>query len=193
LNSIDAERLKFLQRRRKPFRRRPTFAWRAFVTSELVKLHGQQYHCSVCSWLQRDRDGGVDHFLGLGPVRAASLKSSPLGLVAALAQRGRVSRRRTTRRRSRNAARIHHCSSLRHRPPSATIHAPPNVTITPQSDRSRIGSKLYLSRDRRHAEVLDLRLAAALIGLHGHRGRTDSDRYRERHSTDHQPYHAQSP
>jgi hypothetical protein len=80
--------LKFLPRRRKPFRRRATFAWRAFVTSELVELHGQQYHCSVCSGFQRDRYSGVDHLFGLGPVRVASLKSSPLGLVAALAQRG---------------------------------------------------------------------------------------------------------
>ena len=87
---IDAERLKFLRRRRKPFRRRATFAWRAFVTSELVKLYGQQYHCSVCSWLQRDRDGGVDHLFGLGPVRAASLKSSPLGEVIATRPRGRA-------------------------------------------------------------------------------------------------------
>ena len=92
---IDAERLKFLRRRRKPFRRRATFAWRAFVTSELVKLYGQQNHCSVCSWLQRDRDGGVDDLSGLGPVRAVSLKSSPLSLVAALAKRAHASRRRT--------------------------------------------------------------------------------------------------
>ena len=110
---IDAERLKFLRRRRKPFRRRATFAWRAFVTSELVKLYGQQYYCSVCSWLQRNRDGGVDHLFGLGPVRAASLKSSPLGLVGAL---GQASWRRTTRRRSLNAVRMHHRSSPRHRP-----------------------------------------------------------------------------
>ena len=105
----DAERLKFLQRRRKPFRRRSTFAWRAFVTSELVKLYGQQYHCSVCSWLQRNRDGGVDHLFGLGPVRAASLKSSPLGLVGALAQWGRPV---GGARRAGAHLRLHHRSSL---------------------------------------------------------------------------------
>jgi hypothetical protein len=112
---IDAERLKFLRRRRKPFRRRATFAWRAFVTSELVKLYGQQYYCSVCSWLQRNRDGGVDHLFGLGPVRAASLKSSPLGLVAALAQWAGQSAAHDaltlTQRRG-----LHHRSSPRHRP-----------------------------------------------------------------------------
>ncbi len=152
---IDAERLKFLRRRRKPFRRRATFAWRAFVTSELVKLYGQQYYCSVCSWLQRNRDGGVDHLFGLGPVRAASLKSSPLGLVAALAQWAGQSAAHdalTLTQRRKTAPPLEPPSS----PSSATIHALPSATITPQSDLSRIGSKLYLSRDCRHAEVLDL-------------------------------------
>jgi hypothetical protein len=40
---------------------------------------------------------------------------------------------------------------------------------------------------------LNFGLAAALIGLHGHSGRADPDRYRERHSANHQPYHAQIP
>jgi hypothetical protein len=188
--------LKFLPRRRKPFRRRATFAWRAFVTSELVELHGQQYHCSVCSGFQRDRYSGVDHLFGLGPVRVASLKSSPLGLVAALAQRGSPvgdARRADAHATPQDSTLPHHRSSPPSSPSSVTIHAPLRTTITPQSGLFRIGSKLYPSRECRHAEVLDLRLAAALIGLHGHRGRTDPDRYRERHSADHQPYHAQSP
>jgi hypothetical protein len=55
----------------------------------------------------------VDHLFGLGPVRAASLKSSPLGLVGALAQWGRPV---GGARRAGAHLRLHHRSSPRHRP-----------------------------------------------------------------------------
>jgi hypothetical protein len=81
---IDLERLKFQRHRRKPFRRHTTLLG-VLLSHENWSSYGQQNYCGVCSWLLRDRNGGVDHLPGLGPLRAVSLKSSPLGLVAEFA------------------------------------------------------------------------------------------------------------